>query len=288
MDGSNIVENLTNNISLTSNKDIKLICAPLMANTPVEVFGYSRIYPDGARFELSNHSEHLKNAFLTRAKMKRVYTPSVIPDEQRYLLVTPWIANMHNPSQSILKEQLYSQHDLFNIGNEFCIIKKQDRYVEIFHFYANKDIVGIENYYLNNLSIFEQFALYFLDKANNFMHSAEDNCIIKPWRNAQSETISTTKTTKKNDLFEQLKLTKFHFTKKNLQENLTKRELDCVFQLIKGKTNKEIAASLHVSHRTIEGHIDSLYLKTQLQNRSDLIAFFIENDFTRTLQYAVV
>lgn len=62
--------------------------------------------------------------------------------------------------------------------------------------------------------------------------------------------------------------------KNTLEQIITKREKECLFWLSNGLTAKEIAREMHISHRTVEDHINNIRLKTNLQRRSHLIAFF--------------
>ncbi len=58
---------------------------------------------------------------------------------------------------------------------------------------------------------------------------------------------------------------------------LTSRELQILRLLAEGKTNKEVAAALMVSVRTVEAHRASLMRKLDLGSLSDLIYFAIRN-----------
>lgn len=62
-----------------------------------------------------------------------------------------------------------------------------------------------------------------------------------------------------------------------LHETLTKRERE-VFQLTaEGKTSTEIAAKLHISHRTVENHRANLMRKLKLQKAADLVRYAIRH-----------
>lgn len=61
------------------------------------------------------------------------------------------------------------------------------------------------------------------------------------------------------------------------QSALTARELQILKLLAEGKTNKETAAVLSVSVRTVEAHRASLMRKLDLTSLSDLIYFAIRN-----------
>lgn len=55
--------------------------------------------------------------------------------------------------------------------------------------------------------------------------------------------------------------------------NITKREMDVLQLIAQGLTNQEIGDSLHLSHRTIEGHRESLLRKTKSKNTAGLVAY---------------
>jgi DNA-binding NarL/FixJ family response regulator len=61
----------------------------------------------------------------------------------------------------------------------------------------------------------------------------------------------------------------------DVRTTLTSRELQVLKQLAEGKTNKQVAAALDVSVRTVEAHRASLMRKLDLRSLSDLIYFAI-------------
>ena len=52
---------------------------------------------------------------------------------------------------------------------------------------------------------------------------------------------------------------------------LSKRELDVIGHLAKGLSNKEIAAALYISEKTVKNHLSSVYAKLDVHNRLQLI-----------------
>jgi hypothetical protein len=209
---------IENHISFLLCPDMEEICKSLFRYTPIQVFEYSKVYPDGSRTELSNHAEHMKNAFITRAKMSRVYTPELIPFNQQYLFIPSWIETMCHPAQKNLQSQLYSQLEMFGVGNELSIIKRHKSYVEYFHFYAAARSPGIENFYMNNLEVLEKFALYFVNTARNLIVKADNNRLLKPWRNKESDSILNSNLQKpsfdfnKNEFIDSIKPKRFFLT----------------------------------------------------------------------------
>lgn len=58
-------------------------------------------------------------------------------------------------------------------------------------------------------------------------------------------------------------------------EKLTPREREVLQLVAEGKSSAEVAARLHLSHRTVENHRSSLMRKLGLQNHSELIRYAV-------------
>ena len=73
--------------------------------------------------------------------------------------------------------------------------------------------------------------------------------------------------------------------RKNLElemnENFTPRELDILKLLCEEKTSKEIAETLFISHRTVEGHKLRIIEKTKATSTSGIIIFALRNGYFR-------
>lgn len=66
--------------------------------------------------------------------------------------------------------------------------------------------------------------------------------------------------------------TKSHFTNK-----LSKRETEVLKEMVKGKTNKEIANTLFVSEKTIKTHVSHIFSKLQVSDRTQAAIYAMEN-----------
>jgi two-component system response regulator NreC len=62
-------------------------------------------------------------------------------------------------------------------------------------------------------------------------------------------------------------------SEKTALETLTPRELEVMGYIIRGFTNRQIAETLVISARTVEGHRASLFSKLGLKNRVELVEF---------------
>lgn len=61
-------------------------------------------------------------------------------------------------------------------------------------------------------------------------------------------------------------------------ESLTKRELEILKQVVGGMFNKEIAASLHISERTVKNHLSNIFRKIDVSDRTQAAVFAIRNN----------
>jgi DNA-binding NarL/FixJ family response regulator len=59
-----------------------------------------------------------------------------------------------------------------------------------------------------------------------------------------------------------------------ISEPLTAREVRVALLAARGSSNKEIAAALFLSPKTIERHLSSIYRKRDLRSRTELAAAF--------------
>jgi DNA-binding NarL/FixJ family response regulator len=62
---------------------------------------------------------------------------------------------------------------------------------------------------------------------------------------------------------------------------LTDRELDITMLIAKGFSNKEIAASLHMSEGTIKNYISSILSKTGLEHRTQIAIYYLTGEKTK-------
>lgn len=59
--------------------------------------------------------------------------------------------------------------------------------------------------------------------------------------------------------------------------DLTPREIEILQLLVNGKTNKEMAAILTVSSKTIEFHLGNLYTKLGVRTRTEAVLWAVQS-----------
>lgn len=63
------------------------------------------------------------------------------------------------------------------------------------------------------------------------------------------------------------------------EANISNKEFECLFYLVRGKTAKGISEMMHLSRRTVEYHIVRLKEKLNCTTRSDLVEKAIDNGY---------
>jgi len=61
---------------------------------------------------------------------------------------------------------------------------------------------------------------------------------------------------------------------------LTPREQDVLAELTKGKSNREIAASLYVTEKTVKTHISNIFTKLNVQDRTQAALYAVKHGLT--------
>jgi DNA-binding NarL/FixJ family response regulator len=63
----------------------------------------------------------------------------------------------------------------------------------------------------------------------------------------------------------------------NLVEELTKREREVLAEIAKGKSNKEIAASLMITEKTVKTHVSNILAKLNLADRTQAALYAVKH-----------
>ena len=65
--------------------------------------------------------------------------------------------------------------------------------------------------------------------------------------------------------------------KPHFNNKLSKREMEVLKEMVKGKTNKDMAKSLFVSEKTVKTHVSHIFNKLQVSDRTQAAIYAIEN-----------
>ncbi|MEH6986884.1 response regulator transcription factor [Cytobacillus firmus] len=77
-------------------------------------------------------------------------------------------------------------------------------------------------------------------------------------------------------------LTNKNSTERHPLEELTKRELEVLREIAKGKSNKEIASSLFITEKTVKTHVSNLLSKLELADRTQAALYAVRHGIAET------
>ncbi|NSW83236.1 MAG: response regulator transcription factor [Syntrophothermus sp.] len=70
--------------------------------------------------------------------------------------------------------------------------------------------------------------------------------------------------------------------RKRDEMKLTKRERDVLELLVKGYSNKEVAAALFISEKTVKNHLTSIFRKLEVKDRTQAVIYALKNKVVKT------
>lgn len=244
-------------ITLRGHREIQRILIGFRSPLKICYVAWTRLYPDGYRASLSNRSDWINHyynqGYYNVSKCDR--HPSCY--DSGYTIWDLWEKN--TDSHTIVGRD---SKENFNLGHGISFILQNGNFCDIFDFCSHASDYDINGYYIHNIMLLKEFINYFYDQAEQLIEDAvkskfkieydkainiykeEPDLVIIPFQRDF------------NYLFEDSYL--------NSQiSTLSKRHLECLKWLIKGKTIVEIAMLLGISKRTVEKHIDAIKNKLE-------------------------
>ncbi len=240
---------------------VENICAPLFSKFKITNFGYVKIFKDGTMFRISTDKnwsrKYFENQFYNDYSF---YCFDDIPENgSRARIIT------NQPSGGVYTE-LYDH----NIWNIFTLYERNQESANVWFFAAGREDAEMINFYINNRDILQDFMRYFLRQISKEVIIKQEMLIVTDLK------IGNLKSEEENKIKEFLE--EIGKNSKNKNFSLSVREIDCIQQLIRGKTAKEIASSLNISFRTVEFHINNAKVKAGCKKTGQLIKIHFESD----------
>lgn len=242
--------------------EINKLAEPLFKNFNITTFAHIKIFKDSL-FHVTNNQQWL--AF---------YCANKLFDSAHYQHEINNLSNhyfvLRNDKASLVK----AMHN-YAVWHGLCIYKKYDDYVEMWNFATTKENVEIYNFYLNNMHYLERFIVYFKNQAKDIIEQPKEKILLKRKQELILDNHSLSMSEAKRDFLIETKLKKLQFY--GLKVNISKREIECLHLLAKGKMLKEIALILNISTRTIETHLNQLKVKLGCYYKNELVNFYDKN-----------
>lgn len=246
------------------------LCKPLEL-FKIHHFTYFKHFSDGARISLSNKPKWIEDYYnLT------LFDSSLFEDKP----------SLYQPGFNIwlgdYDLDVYRHGKLYyNTSHSITITELQPDGCEFFLFAAAAERYQEINYLANNINILYRFILYLKDKGKHIIKKAEKFKIKHPKQPGSFALFHDLITDEAK--FQQMQeakesflaLTPIHkYSVTNAASGklkLSRREIECIINLLNNKTNPEISRLMNISLRTVETYMDNIKLKLNCSSRQELI-----------------
>lgn len=243
---------------------VNAICEPLFTTFGITHFGYIKILSDGSMLRIANNAEWTQRYFeKSFYNDLDIYTMEKIPlnSYKSFLLF----------GEPVTAHQRMLCVD-YNIWNCLAIVERFEDYGNFWFFGSTRENTEILHTYINDIDFFKHFTSYFKDKAHEFMEIKDRSRLIRSTITPLSMPFK-----EKNHLstfMENTQVMKYYLEGKHKDTYFSKREIESMSYFSKGNTVKEVAKSMSLSPRTVEGYINNVKVKTGCNNKSELIKLF--------------
>jgi DNA-binding CsgD family transcriptional regulator len=173
--------------------------------------------------------------------------------------------------------------ELFSIDNGIVFIEKVNGLINFYFFCSDAENTSIINFYLNNLALLKRFIVFFKAKALRFRNLCMAHPIhIENYGHTLSVSMGENSNHRDDNKFkflDELNEHNYLIDFDGSVQKFSKREVDCIFCLLSGKTARETAEILTLSTKTVENYIDALKVKLNCSRKSEIFEKLLNTEF---------
>lgn len=245
-----------------SNK-IRQVTRPLRDRLRVQYFTYHRIDRSGKYTVLVDRPDWAEHYVEEKFYLEDPYLRHPDMYKSGFCLIE------NHGSEEYRKRVLKDGKEIFNLDQGVILIEKSPDAVEFFGFSGNKADCSLDKLYLNHPWVLKSFAGHFKKELKHILSQMEEEADTLPHLKGMDfysdqlihpDIPSDTLLDYLKDLG--LKI-----------GSLSKRERECVKLLVQGKTAKESAALLKLSHRTVEFYFENIKNKLSCSTKQEILSF---------------
>lgn len=244
---------------------IKKVTRPIRERLQVGYFTYHRIDKSGKYTVL-----------LDRPDWAEHYV------DEKFFLLDPFLRHpdMYRSGFSLIENHGSDEHrkrvlrdgkEIFNLDLGVMLIEKKETSVEFFGFSANRATSGLDKIFLNSPWVLKSFAAHFKKELNPILVEMEKEA--SSLIDLKGEDFFTKEFVHPDIDSAALKA----YLKDvgngpliDLLEQLSEREKQCIKLLLEGRTAKESAGILKLSHRTVEFYFENIKNKLSCSSKQEI------------------
>lgn len=256
-------------------QNIQKICEPLFLNFPISNFFYAKYFLDGRYFIVGtnykaieiylNHNASCPDQFFLQEFVD-------IPYLCKHKFIWPSASQNLPPGVISLRK--------LNILNGFNLSINKGNYLETYIFSSHIETPKAHEFYLNHSLALERFVDFFQEQGKILINEKLiKNLPLSELYKKKIKEINLKSYIPKNIncFMEQTKLSKYLIYVEGNEIKLSNREFDCLKYVSRGKSIKETAHLLSLSHHTVEAYLQQIKLKLGVSSKSKVIELFIQS-----------
>ncbi len=251
--------NLKEHHALTSSANVKELVNPLLESIGITYFNYIKVHNNDCSRELLTNNPEWIDHFYQNALFNSIGTMDV-----EHLLPKGYFLW----SELNSKDPIYLQgRDFFNIDHGISFIVKREDVTYLYVFASSRERYAINNFYVGNIDLLQNFIHYFNDEARPLIKEAENHRIYLPSKqDINHDRVNNIMLPEKTrqEFLNKTKAKRYFLLNESDSLYLTEKQASCAKLYTKGYTSKHIATLMDVSHRTVESCL--LDIKNKLQD----------------------
>jgi DNA-binding CsgD family transcriptional regulator len=253
---------------------VRDICQPLF-DLGVKRFAYFKVFEDGSYILSSPHEEFVKQHFLTikNQGVSPLLEVESAPLGQIHHVIYPSRISLWDKTKDPLLCLAHS-HDIWHI---YVIYKNKLEYVEGYCFGMNIADEYAHQFYTKNIALLEHFCFYYHERTVDLINADDKKKrgYYQHQFNFSRISVEDKLSYKAEEFLLKTQLKRLTILGRNHEVRLSKRETECLRYLVLGKSAKEIARNLCLSHRTIEFYLKNIKDKTGYTSKTQIVSAYL-------------
>lgn len=191
-----------------------------------------------------------------------------------------WSENhLHSAIENTVRKYACEQ----DLGSGITLTFRNGNIRDFFGFAASTDNKSINKILATSQNELSRFIFYYLEQTSkikrlsNIYHDWQEMDILQHRNDSCYIVTATQEDRHKLDLYPK----RYYISDKNREIYLTQAQMKCLALGLNNKTSKEIAKILHISHRTVQEHLDNIRKKIVVSNIKMLYEHLKNNDYIR-------
>lgn len=255
-------------------KRVDDITTPLKEVLGIPNFGYFRIYKDG-RFNHICTSHSWSEYYIKNIKESN----DLFANQIRRAPINDYIISLSPEAPEKGDAILEPLIDKMGFWNWVTFHRKGEGYVESFIYIADKNDSKKKDLYINSLDLLKKYNAYFTQEFQDIITTTDIHALGQ-YENYQNikEALETPPPLSPEQTFMN-KIPDNKLFVKGQAHTFSRRQMQCLRELAKAKTLKEIGRDLNISPRTVESYLEAIKTKTGARYKSDLIKIYQDSIF---------